>query len=81
MKRSCAHHTDQRIEHILHRRQHTCIGAVRVLQREQVRHFLIDIDTRSIVETLLQRIEYHVLTLLQVIGGGRRRTLLADDLS
>ena len=74
-------HVNQGIKHILHRRHDARVGGVGILQRKQVRHFLIDVDARHIVEPLLQRVEDDVLALLEVVGRTRCLTLLADDLA
>ena len=46
-------HIHQRIKHVLYRRHHPRIGGIGILQSQQIRHFLIDIDAGNVVETLL----------------------------
>src|SRR5262249_42666231 len=74
-------HLDQGVQHFLYRRDHARIGGVGILQRQQVRHLLIDVDARRIVESLLQRIEDDVLTLLEIIRRTCGLALLTDELS
>src|SRR4051812_16106951 len=74
-------HSDQSVEHILHRRQHSGIGGIGVLQRQKSRHLLIDIDARTVIEPLLQRIQHHVLSVLEVGRGTGGLALCADDLA
>src|SRR5260370_41388125 len=71
----------QSIDHGLHRGEHVRVRGIGVLQAEQVRHFLVDVDARAVVEALLQRAEHDVLALLEIGGGVRRLALLTGDLA
>src|SRR5258708_39559355 len=71
----------QSVDHRLHSGEHMRIRGIGVLQAEQVRHFLVDVDARAVVEALLQRAEHDVLALLEIGGGVRRLALLTGDLA
>src|SRR5262245_36469824 len=74
-------HLQQGVEHLLDCGHHTRIRAVGVLEREQVSHFGIDIDTADRAEPRLQGIDDDILRLLQALRGVAGLALRADDLA
>src|ERR1700692_556684 len=68
-------------EHLVHGCHHAGIRAVSILQRDETRHFRIDIDSGRIRETLLQRGDDDVLALLEVRGRIRGLALLTHQLT
>ena len=56
------------------------IGGIGILQRDQVRHFGVDVDAGRRIEFLLQRADHDVLALLQLRRRRRRIALLAQEL-
>src|SRR4029079_9211252 len=75
-----SHGLDQRVVHLLDGRHHARVGGISVLQREQMRHLVVDIDAGGIAHFLLQCIQHHGLTVGELFGGGRGLALLADEL-
>ena len=75
-----SHGLDQGVVHLLDGRHHARICGVRILQCEQMRHLVVDIDARGIGHFLLQGIEHHGLAVGELLGGGRGFALLADEL-
>ncbi len=70
----------QRIEHLLDGRHHSRVRRIRILQREQVRHLLVDVDAGLAVELRLQRAQHHVLAVGDLLGSIGRLTLGGGDL-
>ena len=65
-----SHGLDQRVVHLLDGRHYARIGGIGVLQREQMRHLVVDIDARGIRHLLLQCIQHHGLAVGELLGGG-----------
>ena len=56
------------------------LAGISILQRQQMRHFVVDIDAGSRAHLVLQGVQHDVLSVRQLLGGIRRLALLADEL-